>query len=59
MIHPLIKSSFDILLKLHEVTNFSKFVMMFADTWTEIPGGENEAGFRDGAVGPVVLRGGR
>ncbi|KAF9641905.1 hypothetical protein BDM02DRAFT_3273652 [Thelephora ganbajun] len=40
-------SSFDTILKLLEVTDFSKLVTMFAETWTEITGGEKQAGFRD------------
>ena len=58
MISPFTKSSFDTLLRLHEVTQFNDLVTVFADTRTEIPGGEGQAGFRYGTVGSVVLRGG-
>ncbi|KAF9642780.1 hypothetical protein BDM02DRAFT_3124171 [Thelephora ganbajun] len=33
-------SSLDTLLKLHEVTHFSKLAAMFVDTWTEITSGQ-------------------
>ena len=59
MIFPFVKSSFDALLKLQEVTHSSELVTMSADTRTEIPNGEKQAGLRNGAAGSVVLRGGR
>ena len=30
-----------------------------SDARTEIPGGEKQTGFRNGAIGPTVLRSGR
>ena len=52
-----IKSSFNTLLKLHEVMQFGELVATFADTRTEIPAGEEQAGFRHGPTGPTMLRG--
>ena len=40
MIGPFVKSSFDTLLKLHEVRESTELVAMLADIGTEIPGGE-------------------
>ncbi|KAF9645052.1 hypothetical protein BDM02DRAFT_3120875 [Thelephora ganbajun] len=51
------KSSLGALLKLLEVTDFSKLATVFADAWTEITSGEKQAGFRNGAVGSAVVRG--
>ncbi|KAF9649789.1 hypothetical protein BDM02DRAFT_3142078, partial [Thelephora ganbajun] len=45
---PNLASSFDTILKLLEVTHFSKLVTTLADAWTEITGGEKQAGFRNG-----------
>ena len=57
MVGPFIKASFDTLLKLHKVIHFDMFVTMFADTRTEVLGGEEQAGFRYGTVESAVLRG--
>ena len=54
---PFTKSSFNTLLKVHEVMQFGELVTMFADTRTGIPDGEEQVRFRYGTVGPVVLRG--
>ena len=40
---PFVQSSLDTLLKLREVMRFSKPIVIFADTLTEIPCGEEEA----------------
>ena len=52
------KSSFNALLKLNGVIYFSKLVTIFADTRTEIPGGEEQVGFRYDTAGSAVLGGG-
>jgi len=57
MTDSLIKSSFDTLLKLHEVMMFCRLVAPFADAWTEIPSGEGQAGFRHGQAGSALFRG--
>ena len=54
---PFIKSSFDTLLKLREVMQFSQFVMMFADTRAEITGDEEQTGFCYGTVESSSFRG--
>jgi len=54
---PSLKSSFDTLLKLHEVTGFGGLVTLFANAWTEIPSGEGQAGFRYGTAGSTILKG--
>ena len=54
---PLTKSSFNTLLKVHEVMQFRKLVAPFADTRTGIPGGEEQVRFRYGTARSVVLRG--
>ena len=51
MIDPFFKSSFDTLLKLHEVIHFGELVEIFANTRTEIRGGEGQFGFQYDAVG--------
>lgn len=40
MNNPSVKSSFNTVIKLHEVMDFSELVTVFADTRAEIPGGE-------------------
>ena len=59
MIGPVIKSSFNILLGLHEVVQISELVMASADASTEIHAVEEQAGFRYGTVGSAVLTGRR
>ena len=50
-IGPSFKSSFNTLLNLHEVICFREFVAIFADTRTEILGGEGQVGICYGTVG--------
>ena len=59
MIGPVIKSSFNTLLRFHEVIQVCELVTIFADAWTEIHGVEEQARFRYGTVGPAVLTGRR
>ena len=47
---PPTKSSFDKLLKLHEVVQYTKVITASADIRTEIPGGEEQAGVCYGVV---------
>jgi len=54
MIDSTIKSSFNTLLKLEEVTRFRKVITMFTDTRTEIPGSEEQAGFYLETAGSAV-----
>ena len=56
---PFVKSSFNTILKLHEVVQFGKLVTTFADTSTDIPGVEEQARFHYGAAQPAVFGGGR
>jgi len=56
---PPLKSFFDILLKLPEVTEFGRLVVLFADARTEISGGEGYAGFRYSTVESTMLGGQR
>jgi hypothetical protein len=56
MIDSFIKSSFDNLLKLPEVTGYGKSIVVPADTRTEIPRGEEQARIRYGAAEQAVLR---
>lgn len=56
---PFIKSSFDTLLKIHQVMQFSKFVTILADIRTEIPSSEEQTGFRYGTAESAVFGGGR
>ena len=49
-IFPAIKSSFNTLLRLHEVTQIIEPVAIFADPWTEIHVAEEQAGFRYGSA---------
>ena len=57
MIDPVIKSSFNTLLRLREVMRISELVAIFADTWTEIHPIEGQTGFRYGTARPVALTG--
>ena len=57
MIDPVIKSSFNTLLRLREVMRISELVAIFADTWTEIHPIEGQAWFRYGTARSVVLAG--
>jgi len=57
MIGPVIKSSFNTLLRIHEVMQISQFVAIFADAWTEVHAVEEQAGFHYGTLGPAVLTG--
>ena len=57
MINTFIKSSFGALLKLHEVMEFTR-LMMFTHIGTEIPDGEEQAGFCYTTTGSIVFRGG-
>ena len=59
MIGPVIKSSFNILLRIHEVTQISELVAIFADAWTEVDAVEEQAGFRYGTARSIVLAGRR
>ena len=52
-----IKSSFDMLLRLHEVIMNGKVSAGSADVWTEIPSGEEQAEVHYGAAIQDVLRG--
>ena len=56
-IGPPFKSSFDTILKLHEVIHFGELVAIFADTRIEIPGGEGQAGFCYDTAGSAVFGG--
>ena len=53
------KSSFDTLLKLHEVIRFGELIAIFADTRTEIPGDEGQVGFCYDTAGRSAVLGGR
>ena len=55
MIGPVIKSSFNTLLRIHEVTQISELVAIFADAWTEVDAVEEQAGFRYGTTRSVVF----
>ena len=55
-IGPVIKSSFNALLRLHEVIQINELVAIFADTWTEIHAVEEQAGFRYGTAGSMRLQ---
>ena len=57
MIGPVIKSSFNTFLRIHEVMWVSELVAIFADSWTEIHPAEEQAGFHYGTLGPAVLTG--
>ena len=59
MIGPVIKSSFNTLLRIHEVMQISELATILADAWTEIHAVEEQAGFHYGTLGPVVLTGRR
>ena len=59
MIGPVIKYSFNTLLRLHEVMHVSELVAMFADTWIEIHTLKGQAGFRHGTTRSVALAGRR
>ena len=50
MIGPAVKSSFNTLLRLHEVTWISELVAIFADARTEVHAIEGQAGFRYGTA---------
>ena len=52
-----VKSSFDALLKLHEVMQHSEFATAPAETWTEFPAGEEQVRLYYGTTGWAVLRG--
>jgi hypothetical protein len=56
---PFVKSSFDTLLKLHEVILHSKVTAVPTDVWTEIPSGEEQARVRYGTAEQAVFRRGR
>ena len=56
-VSPFVKTSFDTLLKLHEVIEFNKLATTLANAGTEVPRGEEQAGFRYGTTGSAVLRG--
>ena len=58
MIGPFIESSFNTLLKVHEVTQFTKLVTMFADTRTGVTGGGEQVRFSYCTAGSVMLGGG-
>jgi len=55
MIGPAIKSSFNTLLRLHEVMPISELVAIFADARTEVHAVEGQAGFRYGTPRSDVL----
>ena len=57
MIDPFIKSSFGVLLKLHEVTQYYQFIAVLADARTAITVGGGQVGFYHGTIGRAVLRG--
>ena len=57
-IGPFIKSSFNTLLKLHEVIQSAKSVAMFTDTGAGVPSGEKQTGFCYRTVGSAMFRGG-
>jgi len=52
---PVIKSSFNTFLRLHEVIRIDELVAIFPDALTEIHTVEEKAGFRYGTLGPIVL----
>jgi len=57
MIGPVIKSSFNGVLRLHEVMRNSGLVAISADSWTEVHVVEEQTGFRYGTAGSAVLAG--
>jgi hypothetical protein len=59
VIGPVIKSSFNTLLRLHEVMQISELVAISADAWTETHAVEEQAGFRYGTAASAVLTGRR
>ena len=50
MIGPIVKSSFNTLLRIHEVMQISELVVISADAWTEAHAVEEQAGFRYGTA---------
>ena len=50
MVGPVIKSSFNTLLRIHEVMQISELVVIFSDAWTEAHAVEEQAGFRYGTA---------
>ena len=59
MVEPVIKSSFDTLLRIHEVIQISELAAILADAWIEVYAVEGQAGFHYGTLGPAVLTGRR
>jgi len=57
MIVSFIKTSFDVLLKLHEVMQHGELTTVPADGWTEFTIGEEQAGFYYETTGWAMLRG--
>jgi hypothetical protein len=58
VIGPVIKSSFNTLLRIHEVMQINELVAISADAWTETHA-EEQAGFRYGTASSAVLTGRR
>ena len=59
MIGPVIKSSFNNLLKLHKVMWIIELVAVFTDAWTELHAVEEQTRFRYDTAGLAVLTGRR
>ena len=59
MIDPAVKSSFNTLLRLHQVMRISELVVTFADARAEIHAIEGQAGFRYGTARSGALTGRR
>jgi hypothetical protein len=51
MFDSLIKSSFDTVLKLHQVILCYEVITVLADIWTEIPSSKEQAGVHYGMAG--------